>query len=433
MKNTKAVHISFAFYDRASLEKYLEAQAAQGWMIVKYMPNMIRFRRIPPQKLHFSIVYHHSPVTMSSLTNEQLEYLEFCGRTGWYLVAAERRMLFLVNQAEHPIPIETDPKMELENIHKSVKKQHLASLLTYIAIGLLYFVMASYQGIVASASSTSISFFLPMGIWYCAQGLPDIIGYYLWRKKAKIAAEDGVFHNGGASNAVYYIIASFAFALCALWLVVLCCGNRPVLNGIVIATIVIAALFGLCCLFLRRTAKISAGRCRSMIILAMAVFMIIGIVINTVCATTQIRGKNLAQPSDLPISITELTDVQFAEYSSKKYSGSSLLLTQDEYRQDALAYPSSLKELRYTVTYIHADFLYGTCQKELLQDFARHGEAVRVDASGWNAEAVYQLYAYGSMHNSYLLCYDGYIVEITFTWTPTAEQIALVGQKLAAE
>lgn len=185
MKETKTVHISFAFYDRANLEKFLEEQAAEGWLIVTYAPNFIKFRRIRPEKLHFSIIYYHTPVTINRLTNEQLEYLEFCGRTGWYLVAAERRMLILANPAAHPIPIETDPRMQLENIHKSVKKQHIASLLTYIVMGLLYFVMASFHGIVASASSTSITFFLPMGIWYCAQGLPDIIGYYLWRKKQK--------------------------------------------------------------------------------------------------------------------------------------------------------------------------------------------------------------------------------------------------------
>lgn len=433
MKETKTVLISFAFYDRANLEKFLEEQAAEGWLIVTYAPNFIKFRRIRPEKLHFSIIYYHTPVTINRLTSEQLEYLEFCGRTGWYLVTAERRMLILANPAAHPIPIETDPQMQLENIHKSVKKQHISLLLTYIAMGLLYFIMAAHTGIVDSVSGTSITFFLPMGIWYCAQGLPDIIGYYLWRKKANAAAEDGTFYNGGSANAAYYIIQSLAFVLCALLLIVLYCGISPVLNGIVIASVAIAAVWGLWCLLRRRTSKISAGRCRGMITLAMAVFMIICIVVYTVCASTQLRGKDLTQPSDMPISITELTDVKFAEYSTIKYTGNSLLLTQDEYRQDALTFHSTLPELRYTITYVHADFLYDVCQKELLRDFARHGEAITVDASGWNADAAYQLYAHGSIQNDYFLCYDGYFVEIRFGWEPTAEQMAIVGQKLAGK
>ena len=432
MKNTKAAHISFAFYDRANLEKYLEEQAAQGWMIVTYGQNMIRFRRIHPQKLHFSIVYHHTPVTINRLTNEQLEYLEFCGRTGWYLVAAERRMLILANPAAHPIPIETDPQMQLENIHKSVKKQHIILLLTYIAMGLLYFIMAAHTGIVDSVSGTSITFFLPMGIWYCAQGLPDIIGYYLWRKKAKAAAEDGTFYNGGSANAAYYIIQSLAFVLCALLLIVLYCGISPVLNGIVIASVAIAAVWGLWCLLRRRTSKISAGVCRNRITLAMTVFMIISHLFYIDTAFMQLNTHYLTQSSDMPISITELTDEKFTDYTTLKYSGGSLLLTQDEYRQEALN-DSDLPELYYTITYIHVDFLYDVCQKELLRDFARHGEAITVDASGWNADAAYQLYAHGSIQNDYLLCYDGYFVEIRFGWEPTAEQMTIVGQKLAGK
>lgn len=432
MKETKTVHIAFAFYDRANLERFLEEQAAEGWLITTYAPQCIRFRRIQPVKLHFSIIYYHTPVTINRLTSEQLEYLEFCGRTGWYLVTAERRMMILANPAAHPIPIETDPKMQLENIHKSVKKQYLSFLLIYIALGLLYFIMAAHTGIIASLSSTSITFFLPMGIWYCAQGLPDIVGYYLWRRKAKIAAEDGTFYNASSANAAYYIIQSLAFVLCALLLIVLCCGISPILNRIVIATVAIAALWVLWCLLRRCTSKISAGVCRNRITLAISTFMIFSILFYAVTASMQLNRHYLSQSSDMPISVTELTDAKFTDYTTLKYSGDSLLLTQEEYRQEALN-DSDLPELYYTITYIRTDFLYDVCQKDLLKDFARHGEAITVDASGWNAEAAYQLYAHDSIQNDYLLCYDGHFVEIRFDWEPTAEQMALVGQKLAGK
>ena len=432
MKETKTVHIAFAFYDRANLERFLEEQAAEGWLITTYAPQCIRFRRIQPVKLHFSIIYYHTPVTINRLTSEQLEYLEFCGRTGWYLVTAERRMMILANPAAHPIPIETDPKMQLENIHKSVKKQYLSFLLIYIALGLLYFIMAAHTGIIASLSSTSITFFLPMGIWYCAQGLPDIVGYYLWRRKAKIAAEDGTFYNASSANAAYYIIQSLAFVLCALLLIVLCCGISPILNGIVIATVAIAALWVLWCLLRRCTSKISAGVCRNRITLAISIFMIFSILFYAVTASMQLNRHYLSQSSDMPISVTELTDAKFTDYTTLKYSGGSLLLTQEEYRQEALN-DSDLPELYYTITYIRTDFFYDICQKDLLKDFARHGEAITVDASGWNAEAAYQLYAHDSIQNDYLLCYDGYFVQIRFDWKPTAEQMELVGQKLAGK
>ena len=78
MKETKTVHISFAFYDRANLEKFLEEQAAEGWLIVTYAPNSIKFRRIRPEKLHFSIIYYHTPVTISGIL--RTDRLVFGGR-----------------------------------------------------------------------------------------------------------------------------------------------------------------------------------------------------------------------------------------------------------------------------------------------------------------------------------------------------------------
>ena len=142
-------------------------------------------------------------------------------------------------------------------------------------------------------------------------------------------------------------------------------------------------------------------------------------------------AHGLAQAADMPLSVTQLTDTDFGDYISRKYTDGTILLTQDEYKQEALTDDADLPELRYTITYVHADFLFNACQKDLLKDFARHGEAVTVDASLWNAEAAYQLHAHGSIQYDYLLCYDGRIIEIKFTWEPTAEQMAIVGQKLA--
>ena len=50
----------------------------------------------------------------------------------------------------------------------------------------------------------------------------------------------------------------------------------------------------------------------------------------------------------------------------------------------------------------------------------------------WNANKVYQLaYQDSGALNSYLLCYDDRIIEISFDWKPTAEQMAIVADKLS--
>ena len=438
MKYTKTTHVSFAFYDRVNLEKYLEAQAAQGWMVDTYYQNKMKFHYVNPGKFHFSIVYYHSPVIKSNLTVEQAEYLDYCARTGWYLVASERRMLIFASQEENPIPIETDPQIQLENIHKSVKKQHIRYVILYIALGLCFFALAHSWGIVDILAGADHMNLLLMGIWYCTLGLSDAIGYYIWRHKAKAAADEGVFYNKPASNAIFYGITLVVFLLSSALLIVLVYGIHPVLNGVIFAVIAATALWGLWCFIRRIFAKISSAVCRHHITLAMAILYIAMLTIQLICSFVQLSGftsdaHGLAQAADMPMSVTQLTDTDFDDYISRKYTtGGTILLSQDEYIQETRNQDTDLPELRYTITYLHTDILYNACQKALLKDFARRGEAIPVNAAPWNADTAYQLYEQGSAQHKYLLCYDGQIVEIQFTWEPTAEQMAIVGQKLGA-
>ena len=54
------------------------------------------------------------------------------------------------------------------------------------------------------------------------------------------------------------------------------------------------------------------------------------------------------------------------------------------------------------------------------------------DPMPWNANKVYQLaYQDSGALNSYLLCYDDRIIEISFDWKPTVEQMTIVADKLS--
>lgn len=53
------------------------------------------------------------------------------------------------------------------------------------------------------------------------------------------------------------------------------------------------------------------------------------------------------------------------------------------------------------------------------------------DPAPWGANEVYRLYSEeGWWTYTYLLCYEDQIIEIRFDWEPTAEQMAIVSQKL---
>ena len=53
------------------------------------------------------------------------------------------------------------------------------------------------------------------------------------------------------------------------------------------------------------------------------------------------------------------------------------------------------------------------------------------DPAPWGADRVWERVGLdGGSWNRFLLCYDGRIVAIDFDWSPTSEQMAVVGEKL---
>ena len=94
--------------------------------------------------------------------------------------------------------------------------------------------------------------------------------------------------------------------------------------------------------------------------------------------------------------------------------------------------------LRYTVTDVKLPFLYDLVMQSLLeahQDeeidgyvFADHYEPT--DAAPWGAQAAYQVYRDDGPRDTYLICWESRMVEITFYWTPTPEQIRTAAELL---
>ena len=97
----------------------------------------------------------------------------------------------------------------------------------------------------------------------------------------------------------------------------------------------------------------------------------------------------------------------------------------------------------YMVVQVKMPWLYEICKNTLYkklddsEDILEMPEFAKVlrqeDASAWGAKEVYrQHYLDGSIVNRYLLCYEDYIVRITFDWEVSNSQKKIVGEKLGA-
>ena len=147
---------------------------------------------------------------------------------------------------------------------------------------------------------------------------------------------------------------------------------------------------------------------------------------------------------EIPLAIEDLTDIKYDGYIRERSDEESIFLgLLDVYQWPRLDDDdrTEVPDLEYTVTIVKMPFLYDLCKNKLLEKYQRSG-TVRfpqgyayesVDPAPWGAEEAYQLtYKQPLDWYKYLLCYKDRLVEIILDWEPTAEQMAVVREKLTA-
>ena len=162
--------------------------------------------------------------------------------------------------------------------------------------------------------------------------------------------------------------------------------------------------------------------------------------------TYEYRGMTwVIHQDELPLVVEDLMDVEFDGYIKERRGNASLLMGQFVMRQHPRYDAENRKDypdLEYTVTIINVPALYEMCKNQTIDkedetDNANIPEGFKrvyleQDPTPWKANEVYQLaYQDTGALNRYLLCYDDRIIEIRFDWEPTAEQMAIVAEKLS--
>lgn len=461
MKDTKRKLMSFTFYDRTGIHKKLEEQAAQGWMLENTTGFGWQFRRMEPARIHFAVTYFPSATAFDPEPSEkQQRFLDFCAHTGWELVSSNAQLQIFCNRADHPIPIETDPEIELQNIHASVKKTFLPVYILNMILPLmqfgLFFQRLRWDPIGELASTPAlISLALYAILLFFAV---SSLGMYLgWYRKAKKAAADGYFLETKSTDRFQFVVLS-----CAV-LALICLGisydDAWVLWSMILMVAAIAAITALVLWISKGMKKrgVSAGSNQAVtyglsILLSLVVCgaMIWAIAGNLhadrepddAAGSYAYHGMTwYIYDHEIPLTIEDLMDTDYDGYSYEVISDrSSPLLARFEARQktryDALEEP----ELSYRVVTVKAPFLYDWALEKMLADFAHnygypeddpYWKSHRAaDPAPWGAIQAYQLFLGDEPQQRYLLCYPDRIVEIDLDWFPTADQMETVARKL---
>ena len=355
----------------------------------------------------------------------------------------------------------------MQAIHASAKKGFIPQYIALLAIALVNGAMwiSNLLGDPIDLLSTPTKLFTGFAwLLLAILCIVELVCYFRWHSKAKVAAEHGEFLKvpstskfqkvvliliiGGAIFwGVNYIICGDTLQR---WIAILMCIYMPSLFVIVNATKEFMK---------RRKASRGINRTVTMLTSFVVAFAMMGaITFGTLYAsnhgffadkneeTYEHRGMTwVIHQDELPLVVEDLVDIDFDGYIKERRGNVSLLLGQLVMRQhpryDAENY-RDIPQLEYTMTIINVPSLYEMCKKQTIDkkdetdntDIPEGFKRVYLeqDPTPWKANEVYRLaYQDSGSLNSYLLCYDDRIIEISFDWEPTEAQMSIVAEKLS--
>ena len=464
MKDTKRRFEFYSLWDHTGLEAHLARMAEKGWLVEKIDNFGWVYRRIEPKKLAFCVTYYPKATAFTpEPTEDQETFYELCQHAGWELAASCDQLQVFCNERENPTPIETDPVLELDTIHRTVKKSSLLSQFLLILLALLQgglLVSRFLKDPIGLLSSASALFSGMCWVLVLLLTGSETAAYYRWRAKARKAAERGEFLATNSRIKLQIVcLGAVGVGLLYYILSVITSGDRVMMTVMPLMFLGVGALIFLI-YAIRKTLKrkkISAGVNLTVTVVSSFVLsfaLIGGITFGMLLGmrngwfagdqgTYQYHGSVFTIYDDaLPLTVEDLTGADYGEddYSREWRDEASLLLAQyiasQHPRFDAENY-RELPRLEYTVTQVKVPALYDLCKNALLAEFDGNdpywaGRAYApIDAAPWGAMEAYRVMdeEFGSW-DRYLLCYADRFVEFRPDGELTAAQMALVGERL---
>lgn len=463
MRQTKRVITQFCFYDRTGIQKMLEKQAEKGWMLESIGQLGWKYRRTEPKKIRFAVTYYPKASMFDPYptVGEEL-YQEFVAHSGWRFVASNAQLQIFCTEAEDPVPIETDPLVELQNIHKAVKKSFLPGYCMMLFCALLNLGLMAWrlaENFTGTLAHNANLFTIFCWISLAVMEIREIGSYYLWRRRALKAAQlDGSFvDTKNRNNALWIMLA----VILGAYILMMTSLSARMLYVVGISGILMVVAVALILLFTRWMKKTGFSKedNRAYTILATVCISIAVTFLSTVIVMTVIdklpedhvkdtyefNGMTVTRyGDDVPLTVAELTGENMTDYIIYKTVESSILidrLVANQYREFGTGDGSSL---RYVVVDVKFAPLFDACLKEYLtmyqdqqitdifgNEYCR--EFNPIDPDLWGADRAWQLYSREEAMTEYLLVYGNRIVNFDFCEEPTDAQMALVRKSLGDE
>lgn len=443
MKDHKRDFIPFSFYDRTGMAVHLEKRAAEGWLLDRVTPFGWLYRPIEPAKLHFTVTYDHRLSEFApGPTEEEQTYQDFCAHGGWHFAAASGKMYFFYSAEEDPLPIETDPALELKQMARATR---LMAVLLWVWLLLGFWMGGSFCWTLANRPVDLLSNSLNLTTGLAWLGLfvysaADLWTYYHWRYRARKAAALGEFVPTRGHHRLLLGVASLVVLGLLYWLVT---ERRSGMQALVAAQVGIIAVLMLAVqgtknFLKRRGAPTGVNRAVTLgvdVLLALALWGVLTAMLLSGVRSGAFSSESGVEP---PLRVEELTGVA-GDYKTHTSLDETVFLSRLTVHQFARRQEGEIPPgLEYTLVEVKCPPFYGLCLDEMLREYDdwsfdspefTYGYEPS-DPAPWGAAEAYQLTLGGEARERYLLCWPDRLVSLSLDFTPTAEQMTLAGERL---
>ncbi len=445
MKETKRRMEFFSLYDHTNIEKHLEKMALKGWIIEDIGSYFWKYKKAEPQKLRFSVVYYPKKIDEGIIVSEDRQhFIDMCTSGGWEYVINEGQMHIFCTKDETTLPIDTDPEIQIECIHKFAKSDIITNNLVIIGCCIFLISFWGYRMLKEPVDIITDEFckvwFSPFFITFSTY---NIIRYLLWYRKAKSYAESGEF-----TKTKIILNISILFWLPIYWFsitleIFTLIRFRYVLFilGLITVAILLYKLFKALIKAIGNSSKLK-DETKQLLKGFLAVYLAVGYIAAGIFAFTlvprpydkvEIRSKSTGgiytvyHDEDAPLDISEFTDIEGKTVSREKFVNEELLIKQTEwtvYSVDEEEY----NEVEYTITDIRFTPILERCKNELIYnhfiyDYKKLDIASEYEIHKTTIESE-------RYKNTFVFNSGNRIVEVCFSFEPSEEEIIFAAEKL---
>lgn len=439
--------VFFSLYQWEKMARYLEGMAAKGWLLDKAGNTIWRFRRVPPQKLRFEVVFFPDASGFDPGPTEDLRTMaDYCARDGWNLLCQWGQAQIFVNDREDPVPIETDPVVQVKILHRAMKRTMLPA--HFLLLGVILFQLgmqiADFREDPVDFLSSGFSLgMVPFWLLLLTAQVYEIGYYFRWLHRARRTAEDGVFLSTGSRKGTWLLLVLAVLVM--IWV-----SLRSALQTWTLAVWGGCYFLILLLVVLARDAMKRKGVSRGInraVSIGLCVVLTMGLLAGVTALFLQ-RGAGRLQPPEtyqfqghtfsvwhdpIPLRVEELVPAVGVRYSTQARVEETFLLSKERYSQDTLlGEDPDAPELDYTIVKVKAAFLYDLCRDSMSEEDPLFESDWRTaDAAPWGAETAFRMYRLGEPADWYLLCFPDRIAEVHPRGLDlTPEVMAAIGEKL---